>query len=128
MISLKGSDFYSMHLHGHDFALLGQGPGTFSAADDTAGLNFDNPTRRDTAMLIENGWTAIAFKTDNPGAWLLHCHIGWHLGGGLSIQFIERQSEILDTLKIGPGFKQQCDKFAAYASANPFYKKSDSGL
>ena len=108
--------------------VLGQGPGIFSPENNTAELNFDMPTRRDTAMLIENGWTAIAFQTDNPGAWLLHCHIGWHVGGGLSLQFLERESEILDTLTIGDDFRDTCDGFKAYNMADPFYKKSDSGL
>ena len=108
--------------------VLGQGPGIFSAENNTAELNFDTPTRRDTAMLIENGWTAIAFQTDNPGAWLLHCHIGWHVGGGLSLQFLERESDIMDSLTIGDDFKNTCDEFTAYNSADPYYKKSDSGL
>ncbi|KAH8598218.1 Cupredoxin [Bisporella sp. PMI_857] len=119
---------HPMHLHGHDFSLLGQGPGIFSAENNTVELNFNNPTRRDTAMLIENGWTAIAFKTDNPGAWLFHCHIGWHVGGGLSLQFLERESEILSTLRIGSDFKNTCDSWQSYIDAGPFYQKHDSGL
>jgi hypothetical protein len=42
-------------------------------------------------MLPENGYLVIAFKTDNPGAWLMHCHIGWHT---VAIQFVEQYSEI----------------------------------
>ena len=110
------------------FLGLGQGKGNFSAETNTPDLNFDTPTRRDTAMLIEEGWTAIAFKTDNPGAWLLHCHIGWHIGGGLSLQFLERESEIVRTLKKGDKLKKTCDAFEAYLSAGPFYTKNDSGL
>ncbi|KAG9244954.1 multicopper oxidase-domain-containing protein [Calycina marina] len=105
---------HPMHIHSHDFSLLGQGSGTFSAANNPADLNFSNPTRRDTAMLIENGRTVIAFQTDNHGSWLLHCHIGWHVGGELSLQFIERESDILGTLKIGEDLKNTCDAFAAY--------------
>ena len=36
----------------------------------------------------------IAFKTDNPGAWLMHCHIAWHVSGGLSVDFLEREDDI----------------------------------
>lgn len=116
-----------MHLHGHDFSLLGQGNGTFDAS--TATLNYDNPTRRDTAMLIENGWTVIAFVTDNPGAWLFHCHIGWHVGGGLSIQFLEREADILNTVKVGSAFKDTCDSFSKYSKSDTnVYGKTDSGL
>ncbi|RDW59662.1 hypothetical protein BP6252_12749 [Coleophoma cylindrospora] len=118
---------HPMHLHGHDFSVLGQGDGTFNAADDTAKLNFANPARRDTAMLPPSGWTAIAFMTDNPGIWLFHCHIGWHVGGGLSLQFLERESDILTAVKIGPALADTCASFKTY-NANAVYKKSDSGL
>ena len=40
-----------MHVHGHDFAVLGQGTGTFDVSMMDQ-LNFVNPTRRDSVMLI----------------------------------------------------------------------------
>ena len=55
-------------LHGHDFYVLGAGQQTWKASDINT-LNYNNPTRRDTAMLPSNGWLALAFQTDNPGAW-----------------------------------------------------------
>ena len=45
-------------------------------------------------MLPGNGWVVIAFFTNNPGAWLMHCHIAWHVSQGLGVQFLERGSEI----------------------------------
>ena len=80
-----------MHLHGHDFLLLGQGTGTFPGS---SALTLTNPPRRDTAIMLSSGWMVMAFQTDNPGAWLMHCHIGWHQVEGLALQFLERQSEI----------------------------------
>lgn len=65
---------HPMHLHGHDFWILGTGVGQFSDVGISA-LNFENPTRRDTEMLPAGGWLVVAFNTDNPGAWLFHCHI-----------------------------------------------------
>lgn len=35
-------------------------------------LNFENPPRRDTAMLPAGGWLVFAFETNNPGAWIMH--------------------------------------------------------
>lgn len=67
---------HPIHLHGHDSYILGQGTGTFSAANNLAQLNFNNPPRRDVAQLQGGGWLVIAYPTDNPGAWLMHCHIG----------------------------------------------------
>lgn len=57
-------------------------------------LNLSNPPRRDVAMLPGGGYLVIAFETDNPGAWLMHCHIGWHTSEGFALQLVERYSEI----------------------------------
>lgn len=53
-----------------------------------------NPPRRDVALLPANGYLIIAFKADNPGSWLMHCHIAWHASSGLSLQILERESSI----------------------------------
>lgn len=66
---------HPMHLHGHDFYVLGTGQGTFDVNNDPQKLLYVNPPRRDTKILPAGGWLAIAFQTDNPGAWLFHCHI-----------------------------------------------------
>jgi len=122
---------HPMHLHGHDFSLLGQGNGTFNPATDMGLLNFKNPTRRDVAMLIQSGWTVIAFKTDNPGAWLMHCHIAWHVGEGLSLQFLERPGDIKPTYTAAVDedrFQDTCAAWKDYASGPVYYNKTDSGL
>lgn len=63
---------HPIHLHGHDFFVLGSASGaTFDAATDTASLNFVNPPRRDTSTLPTAGWLALAFMANNPGAWLM---------------------------------------------------------
>ncbi|KAI1387162.1 multicopper oxidase [Hypoxylon trugodes] len=82
---------HPIHLHGHDFFVLAQGTGTYSS-DVT--LNLDNPPRRDTAVMPASGYLVLAFETDNPGVWLMHCHIGWHTSEGFALQFIERYDEI----------------------------------
>jgi FtsP/CotA-like multicopper oxidase with cupredoxin domain len=64
---------HPIHLHGHDFFVLAQGSGTY---DSHVALTLNNPPRRDTAMLPASGYLVMAFETDNPGAWLMHCHIG----------------------------------------------------
>ncbi|KAJ5390573.1 Multicopper oxidase type 3 [Penicillium cataractarum] len=82
---------HPIHLHGHDFFVLAQGSGTYSGFSDITSLT--NPPRRDVAMLPSSGYLVVAFKTDNPGAWLMHCHIGWHTEEGFAIQFLERYEE-----------------------------------
>lgn len=36
----------------------------------------------------------IAFKPDNPGSWLMHCHIARHASEGLALQILERQKDV----------------------------------
>jgi FtsP/CotA-like multicopper oxidase with cupredoxin domain len=60
---------HAMHLHGHHFRKI--------AADGATG------PLRDT-LLMPRGETAdIAFVADNPGDWLLHCHMLEHSAGGM---------------------------------------------
>jgi FtsP/CotA-like multicopper oxidase with cupredoxin domain len=66
---------HPIHLHGHDFWVLASGTGSY---DSTVVLNLQNPPRRDTALMPTAGYLVLAFITDNPGVWLMHCHIGWH--------------------------------------------------
>lgn len=86
-----------------------------------------NPPRRDVASLPGNGYLAIAFKKDNPGSWLLHCHIAWHASQGLAMQFVESQSEISVNMANTAIFDDTCSKWAAYYPTEP-YLQDDSGI
>ena len=79
-----------IHLHGHDFAILQQN--TSLTFPNGLHPKFDNPPRRDVVLLPTNGYVIIAFKTDNPGPWVMHCHIAAHASFGLAVQILERQS------------------------------------
>ena len=129
--------FHPMHLHGHDMSVLGQGTVPWTA-NLTSTLNFDNPTRRDTAMLAGSaagpagapGYTVIGFQTDNPGTWLMHCHIVWHVDGGLALQWVERPADIPATkYASSPSFQKECSAMKSYIAdggAQPL--SSESGL
>jgi hypothetical protein len=101
--------------------VLGQGNGN----PDVTSLNFANPARRDTIMLNGArgpnapggpgplGYSIIGFETDNPGAWLMHCHIVWHVEGGMALQFVERPKDIAKYAN-KPEFKSECKAMAKY--------------
>ncbi|KAK8116708.1 laccase-1 [Apiospora kogelbergensis] len=115
---------HPIHLHGHDFYVLSQAEGLYEQG--VTPLNLDNPVRRDTAMLPQAGHLVLAFKTDNPGAWLMHCHIGWHTSEGFALQFVERQAEIpgiLDTKRL----EDTCAAWNAHEDAAAV-KQDDSGI
>lgn len=57
---------HPIHLHGHDFFILGKGVGQYDAAAAST-LDFYTPLRRDTVTLPAAGWVSLAFRSDNPG-------------------------------------------------------------
>ena len=115
---------HPIHLHGHDFFILAQGSGTFDSSSTT--LSLTNPPRRDVAMLPSSGHLVIAFQTDNPGAWLMHCHIGWHTSEGFALQIVERYSEIAALIDYDT-LNSTCAAWDTYATANSI-EADDSGV
>lgn len=125
---------HPIHLHGHDFVVLARSdpsvasPASFDATVNT--LNGNNPTRRDVVMLPSLGWLVIAFQTDNPGAWLMHCHIAWHVSGGFALTFLENVEDFRDGLSEADKtqFEDVCAVWNDYFPDNAPYPQSDSGL
>jgi len=121
---------HPIHLHGHDFYVLAQGTGLYSSS---TALNLANPTRRDTAMMPSQpsrglgGYLVIAFYTDNPGVWLMHCHIGWHNAMGFALQIIENLAGIKDTVTDECTLLNTCKSYTAYANQDDIVT-TDSGV
>jgi FtsP/CotA-like multicopper oxidase with cupredoxin domain len=68
---------HPMHLHGHSFQIL-------NPAQLVAGNHTSSQTRlSDTVLLFPQERTEIAFVADNPGDWLLHCHVLGHQAAGM---------------------------------------------
>lgn len=87
---------HPIHKHGNKMFLIGQAYGAFpyasiaeAYADQPQSFNFDTPPHRDslTTYPTQNSqaWMAIRYYSDDPGAWLLHCHIQNHLSGGMAV-------------------------------------------
>ncbi|KAF2765840.1 putative multicopper oxidase, type 1 [Teratosphaeria nubilosa] len=113
---------HPIHLHGHDFFILGQGDGQYNSSSP---LNYETPTRRDTAIVGHEGWLALAFRSDNPGVWLMHCHIAWHISEGFGVQFVEAPEHI--NFPDRTQFHQECSDYQEYAKT-AYYTKDNSGL
>ncbi|KAI1637751.1 probing oxygen channels in Melanocarpus Albomyces laccase [Biscogniauxia mediterranea] len=123
---------HPVHLHGHDFVVAGRsgpGAGPFDAGRDAGALRADNPVRRDVTMLPPGGWVVLAFRTDNPGAWLFHCHIAWHVSGGFGVDFLERVDDQLAQIsrEDAAAFNGNCEAWRSYYARSP-WKQIDSGL
>jgi FtsP/CotA-like multicopper oxidase with cupredoxin domain len=105
---------HPFHLHGHNFFVLNLG-GVGSTWDGTI-IHPSNPARRDTVIIPPTGWAAIAFQADNPGIWPLHCHMAWHLSGGLAMNIMTRPEDIP---KIPQGMREStCAAWNAYTDRN----------
>jgi FtsP/CotA-like multicopper oxidase with cupredoxin domain len=61
---------HAMHLHGHHF-IYHKDPGIW----------------RDTALFARGEQGTMRFIADNPGKWLIHCHMVEHMAGGMVTWF-----------------------------------------
>lgn len=58
-------------------------------------------------MVEERSWVAIRFIADNPGVWLFHCHIDWHMLTGMATAFVVGRKEI-EKMKITDEARHVC--------------------
>jgi hypothetical protein len=81
------------------------------------------------ALLPTSGYLILAFETDNPGAWLMHCHIGWHTMEGFALQFLEMEDVIESQGLIDSNVMDQtCDNWNTYADTwDPVQGANDLG-
>lgn len=90
---------HPFHLHGHAFQAVYR-------SEEEAGMYAYNgtlseiPMRRDTLMVNPNGNIVLRYKADNPGIWLFHCHIEWHVASGLTVTIIEAPLDLQQTLSL----------------------------
>ncbi|KAK7028954.1 laccase, multicopper oxidase, benzenediol:oxygen oxidorectuctase [Paramarasmius palmivorus] len=106
---LLGLD-HPIHLHGHTFDVV--------RAAGASGYNFVNPIRRDVVNAgAASDNVTIRFRTDNPGPWIMHCHIDWHLENGFAVVFAERTDEWNSTINPTDQWDNLC----------PIYNALDDG-
>ncbi|EJD00037.1 laccase [Fomitiporia mediterranea MF3/22] len=108
-INFPGGGNHPIHLHGHAFDVI--------RVSGNSSYNFVNPVRRDVVS-IGGGTDNVTFRfmTDNPGPWFLHCHINWHLEGGLAVVLAEAAEDIPSFDPAGPDWLGLCPD---YANLNP---------
>jgi iron transport multicopper oxidase len=91
---------HPFHLHGHTFQVI-----TRSSSDagfynpSNTSTPSSTPMRRDTILVRPNGHLVLRFRSDNPGIWLFHCHIEWHVASGLIATMIEAPLAIQEQLE-----------------------------
>ena len=66
---------HPIHIHGHIFSVLAKNGHPLTGS----------PVHTDTMLVGPHETWDVAFKADNPGIWMLHCHILSHAAGGMSM-------------------------------------------
>ncbi|MEM9632962.1 MAG: multicopper oxidase family protein [Pseudomonadota bacterium] len=67
---------HAMHIHGHHFRVL-----------ERNSEKLEHPDWRDTFTTAPRETVKIAFVADNPGKWLIHCHMLGHAASGMMTWF-----------------------------------------
>ncbi|KAK3949308.1 Cupredoxin [Pseudoneurospora amorphoporcata] len=110
---------HPFHLHGHNFQVLHRsGPDEGPWWSTSSNLNEPSynhtikapPMRRDTLLVEPNGNAVLRFRADNPGVWLFHCHIEWHMISGLAATFVEAPSILQRTLQVPEDHFSACKR------------------
>jgi len=68
----RGTGQHWMHLHGHFFRVL-----------QRDGTPLPGRLVKDTVSILPGHTVTIAFRADNPGWWMIHCHQLLHSAGGM---------------------------------------------
>jgi iron transport multicopper oxidase len=116
---------HPFHLHGHNFQAIARSDEEAGVFDPTNSSYTNYPTvpmRRDTFVLKPDGFIVLRFRADNPGVWLFHCHIEWHVDQGLVATMVEAPLEIQKSLTIPQNHIAACQAggvpYAGNAAAN----------
>lgn len=95
---------HPIHKHSNKAYLIGQGEGAFNwttvaqaAAAIPQNFDFVTPPFRDSFVTppANTGptWMAVRYHVENPGAFMLHCHIQSHLEGGMAMVMLDGVDE-----------------------------------
>ncbi|KAH5431090.1 hypothetical protein HBI23_230910 [Parastagonospora nodorum] len=103
-----GYDYHPFHLHGAHFYDCGSGNGTYDPIENEKKLANYHPVKRDTTNLYRYqtkgtagkamGWRAWRIRVQNPGCWMLHCHVLQHMIMGMQSVWIMGDYEDIATI------------------------------
>ncbi|KAK6156890.1 hypothetical protein DH2020_011138 [Rehmannia glutinosa] len=100
--NVLASDNHPMHLHGYGFYVVGWGFGNFDPEKDRLGYNLVDPPQETTVGIPNNGWVAVRFRADNPGVWMMHCHLERHQTWGMSTVILVKNGDTAETKMLPP--------------------------
>jgi iron transport multicopper oxidase len=80
---------HPFHLHGHHFQVLERPHSNAGVWQGRSHGYNRQPPMRDVVHIMANSYAVLRFKATNPGVFLFHCHIEWHVEMGLTATIIE---------------------------------------
>jgi len=117
--------------HGHNMYVVAEGTGLWNGQ-----VNTNNPQRRDVQLVqpatksasgaVTPSYIVVQIDADNPGVWPFHCHIAWHVSGGLYLNVLERPADISES-NIPMVMAQTCRDWATWSGSH-VVDEIDSGL
>ncbi|KAI7815129.1 laccase [Rhyzopertha dominica] len=87
---------HPFHLHGHAFRVIAMEKLGSNVtleevkrrdANKLIKRNLVDPPLKDTVTVPDGGFTILRFHASNPGYWLFHCHIEFHVEVGMGLIF-----------------------------------------
>ncbi|EGF79307.1 hypothetical protein BATDEDRAFT_12272 [Batrachochytrium dendrobatidis JAM81] len=134
---------HTFHLHGHTFQIVGTGvqlnlkpaqhaakvmyPERDTVTVPACKIKANNTGGEGGACGGTKGYVTIRFRANNPGAWLFHCHIEWHIMQGLGITFVTAGKE-LQTMKLPPRMVDGCARSGVKLNATRFWAPPRIGM
>jgi FtsP/CotA-like multicopper oxidase with cupredoxin domain len=71
-------EYHPIHIHGHYFTVLAKNDVSLSGS----------PVHLDSILLAPEETWDVAFVADNPGLWMLHCHVLIHAATGMDMMVV----------------------------------------
>ncbi|BFZ21627.1 hypothetical protein BsWGS_24666 [Bradybaena similaris] len=96
LLILDDDAYHPLHLHGYKFRMVGYGKlEDGSELEVLQKLDYQGKLNRsargaplkDTVAAPIGGYTILRFRADNPGFWLFHCHLEFHMETGMMLIF-----------------------------------------
>ncbi|RLN15111.1 hypothetical protein BBJ28_00013064 [Nothophytophthora sp. Chile5] len=98
---------HPFHMHTHAPWIVGSGATSLEDVQNgnLPSLKLNGPMQRDVYTVppcttdaddncLDVGYLVLRFTADNPGVWIMHCHIDWHLADGLAMIFVEGEEQL----------------------------------
>ncbi|XP_025836116.1 laccase-like isoform X3 [Agrilus planipennis] len=124
---------HPFHLHGNYFRVVAMKRlGSNTTLEEVKRLDAEGKIKRnlmdavvkDTVTVPDGGYTILRFKADNPGYWMMHCHIDFHVEIGMAVIFkVGENHEMPPVPKDFPTCGNYLPEISKLPTINPCIKK-----